>query len=518
MGHLVTIDPSPADTVQHYTAYRPKPFTRKERDKTTLLFGGLTWKHERLMQGALHNLNYKAEPLPNIRREDLDAGKELIDVGACCPTIFTTGSLVSFLKDKVKEHGVDKVKDEYVYLTAGACGPCRFGQYHESYSMALDGLGLRDFRMFLLAQDELDQGDGDGGGLEINVPFSLGIIWSILCGDVITDLEYATRPYEVIPGQTDAVLKDCIEYMYNVFKERPQHGKKLGAVAWHLATNYFTNALKEVRKKWDAIEVDHTRVKTKVKITGEFWLQTHEGEGNYNIKRWLEEQESESVPPPVAVWLHYLMHPVIRDLDNKRSGKKVKKSQELLLQAVERLYVKTYNRFRGALGNIPNELPDQVELKELAEPFYHFELRGGEGHMLIGKALYAYHHKKAHMVCELSPYSCMPNTMSIGSMANVIGKYPDLLYAPIEVKGDAEVHALSRCQMILTEAQKRARAEFEQVLAETGLTVEAIKEYEKHHPELRRATYKVPHKGYSGTAANYVMHLAKDRRIASAQA
>jgi len=27
------------------------------------------------------------------------------------------------------------------------------------------------------------------------------------------------------------------------------------------------------------------------------------------------------------------------------------------------------------------------------------------------------------------------------------------LYAPIEIKGDAEVHALSRCQMILTEAK-----------------------------------------------------------------
>ena len=111
--------------------------------------------------------------------------------------------------------------------------------------------------------------------------------------------------------------------------------------------------------------------------------------------------------------------------------------------------------------------------------------------MLIGKALYAYH-QKAHMVCELSPYSCMPNTMSVGSMANVIGKYPDLLYAPIEVKGDAEVHAFSRCQMILTEAKKRAQSEFEGVLKKTGLTVEAIREYEKHHPELRLATYKVP--------------------------
>ena len=135
---------------------------------------------------------------------------------------------------------------------------------------------------------------------------------------------------------------------------------------------------------------------------------------------------------------------------------------------------------------------------------------------MIGKALYYYHHKKAHMICELSPYSCMPNTMSIGSMANVIGKYPDLLYAPIEVKGDAEVHALSRCQMILTEAKRRAQSEFEDCLKKTGLTVDAIHSYEKQHPELRRATYKVPHKGYAGGASNYVMHLAEDRGLAHA--
>ena len=151
--------------ISHYTAYKPRPFTREERDTTTILYGGLTWKHERLMQGVLHNLKYNAEPLPNIARQDLDAGKELIDVGACCPTIFTTGSLVNFLKKEVQEHGRDEVNRKYVYLTAGACGPCRFGQYHESYAMALDGLGLRDFRLFLLAQDELDQESGNGGGL-----------------------------------------------------------------------------------------------------------------------------------------------------------------------------------------------------------------------------------------------------------------------------------------------------------------------------------------------------------------
>ena len=64
-------------------------------------------------------------------------------------------------------------------------------------------------------------------------------------------------------------------------------------------------------------------------------------------------------------------------------------------------------------------------------------------------------------------------------MANVLGRYPDLLYAPIEIKGDAEVHALSRCQMILTEAKKRAQSEFVEALAKTGLTVEKIRKYEE---------------------------------------
>jgi hypothetical protein len=95
-------------------------------------------------------------------------------------------------------------------------------------------------------------------------------------------------------------------------------------------------------------------------------------------------------------------------------------------------------------------------------------------------------------------------------MANVLGKYPDLLYAPIEIKGDSEIHALSRCQMILTEAKKRAKSEFETVLAKSGLTVEQIRAYEAKHPELRSATYKIPHKDNVGTAANYVMHLVQD--------
>jgi hypothetical protein len=92
-------------------------------------------------------------------------------------------------------------------------------------------------------------------------------------------------------------------------------------------------------------------------------------------------------------------------------------------------------------------------------------------------------------------------------MAAVTGRHPDLLYAPLEIKGDAEVHALSRCQMILTEARKRAMREFDEVMERVGLTVDQLKERET--AGMRRATYRVPHGGAVGTAANYALHLAQ---------
>ncbi len=497
-----------AGRIEHYRAYKPRPFTRAEREHTTFLFGGLTWRHEALLQGVFENLGYKALALPNIERRDLDTGKALIDTGACCPTTFTTGNLINFLQSEVNRIGKKEVARRYVYLTAGACGACRFGQYHASYEMGLRNIGLGDFRMFLMAQDQLDQGDIDGGGLEINMPFTMGAIWACLVGDLVTDMEYLTRPYEVVPNQTDQVVKESIDYLQEVFAKRPIKGKKWGSLAWHLTTGYFTKALAEVRKRFEMIEVDRLRPKAKVAITGEFWLQTHEGDGNYNIKRWLEQEGAEIIPPPVAVWLDYWIKWYLITLEQKRELEKSFRAKIAAIKGLQRVYRSAYNRLRRALGNLPYEMPSQDELQRLAAPFYHYHLSGGEGFMLVGKALYKYLHQRAHMTCELSPYSCLPNTMSIGSMAAVLGKYPDLLYAPIEVKGDAEVHALSRCQMILTEAKKRAVQEFEETLGKTGLMLDRIRAYEKDHPEITRATYRVPYNGVAGTAANYVLHLA----------
>src|SRR5579859_3941589 len=52
-----------------------RPFTKSQRGKTTLLFGGLTWKHEKLIHGVLESLGYKCEALPVPNKKAFQLGK-----------------------------------------------------------------------------------------------------------------------------------------------------------------------------------------------------------------------------------------------------------------------------------------------------------------------------------------------------------------------------------------------------------------------------------------------------------
>ena len=498
-------------TTEHFRTYKPRAFTRDEREDVTILFGGLHWRAERLIQGAMGRLGYKTQILPPATKADLLTGRAVADIGQCCPTSFTTGNLANFLRDEAQKSSPEEVAKNFVYFTAGSCGSCRFGQYHKSYELALRNIGMESFRMFLMAQNGLDQGSVSGGGLEVDLPFTLGAIWSVIVGDVVQDLEYQTRPYELVPGETDRVARESVEYLFEEFRKAPVPAGKLGASLWYLSTAYFTKALRQVRRRFAEIQVDRLRVKPVVKITGEFYLQTVEGDPNYNIHRWLEAEGAEVYPAAITVWLDYLLRLACQDLEDHCGISRYARLKLLGVAGAQRLLRRNYRRMGHALGDVPHELPDQEELRDLATPWFHSRLSGGEGDMLVGKAIWSYKRNKAHMVCELSPYSCMPNTMSIGAMAGVLGRYPEILYAPLEIKGDAEVHALSRCQMVLTEARRRAQAEFDQVLDQTGLDIDGARERLAVIPEAARAAWPVPRCGATGTAANLVLHLAGTR-------
>ncbi|MDP9263447.1 MAG: 2-hydroxyglutaryl-CoA dehydratase, partial [Acidobacteriota bacterium] len=160
--------------VHHFHKPIERGFTADQRPHTTLLFGGLTWKHEKLVHGALEGLGYNVEvvPTPNVKAFQL--GKEYGNNGQCNPTYFTVGNLVQFLQN-LEERGMKRqdIIDNYVFLTAGACGPCRFGMYEAEYRLALRNSGFDGFRVMLFQQaGGLNQSEAEAG-LCMNLDFFL---------------------------------------------------------------------------------------------------------------------------------------------------------------------------------------------------------------------------------------------------------------------------------------------------------------------------------------------------------
>jgi predicted nucleotide-binding protein (sugar kinase/HSP70/actin superfamily) len=129
--------------VHHFKRPVEKPFTRDQRPYTTVLFGGLTWSHERLIKGAWEGLGYKCDVVPTPDVKAFQLGKEYGNNGQCNPTYFTVGNLVQYLQGLEKK-GLTRsqIANDYVFITAGACGPCRFGMYEAEYRLALRNSGF----------------------------------------------------------------------------------------------------------------------------------------------------------------------------------------------------------------------------------------------------------------------------------------------------------------------------------------------------------------------------------------
>lgn len=521
-------------------------FTISQRPHTTVLYGGLTWKHEKLIHGALAGLGYKPEALPVPDVAAFQLGKEYGNNGQCNPTYFTVGNLVQFLQS-LESQGMarQEIIDKYVFVTAGACGPCRFGMYEAEYRLALRNSGFDGFRVLLFQQGGGLNQAGDADGLELNADFFLAFINALNMGDVLNDVAYQMRPFEIEAGATDRALDEAMDVLHDVFKNHrneslegrmgsflralPAVGgmaETAGKFADALLGKEYIEAMQEVADRLRAVPVDRTRVKPIVKITGEFWAQTTEGDGNYKMFPFLEREGAQVLVEPIGTWIMYMIHqakqantdragvsedeamPAAWRLDKRMASELKARKKNAKLSLAEAVFTREWNRLREALGNIPHELTDQYELQRIGHPMYNSRAGGGEGHLEVAKNIYYSNKDMCHMVLSLKPFGCMPSTQSDGVQSAVVNQYKDMIYIPVETSGEGEINAHSRVQMALGEAKVKAREEIERVLEQTGRTLDEVRAYAEEHPQLQDPLYKVPHaKGVIGTAATFVMHV-----------
>ena len=272
------------DKPEHFHRPIERAFTAEQRKQVTILFGGFTWKHEDLIRAVFQGCGYRCEKLPVPDVPAFQTGKEFGNNGQCNPTYFTVGNLVQYLQFLEKE-GVSRqqILDNYVFFTAGSCGPCRFGMYEAEYRFALKNAGFDGFRVLLFKDSDGIKAESGEPGLKFTVDFGFGMLNAMHLGDVINDIIYQIRPFEVTKGETDRIFREAVDGLCEDLKNRKSFEIEQAAPDWakpkfksnKILRNTFNvfgkwhenmwgkdylAALQTAREKLNSIEVDRTKV------------------------------------------------------------------------------------------------------------------------------------------------------------------------------------------------------------------------------------------------------------------
>ena len=453
-GDLNFINQAPTqwrDIPKKSIVYAPK-------EETIFLSGGLTLLQDKLVEAALTSMGIRFTALPNPDFKSFQTGKAFGNRGQCNPTYFTVGNLVKYLQNLRDEQGLSskEIVRKYVYITAGGCGPCRFGMYITEYKKALRDAGFDGFRLTSFEHDKgIFQGDEIKESLlNFSPSFFITLIKAVIIGDIINILGYKMRPYELENGKTDKALESCKEIISKAF----------------LKHSSLVKAMWQCRNILSQVKLNRLQPKAKVIVMGEFWAAMTEGDGNYNLHRFLEAEGAECIPQPILNRLMLSLWEAEQALFKKEllaveNGKKVDFSNlksKLMIKAAKAAVKTHFTLYAKAIGLHNYEIPDMDKLADLAKSYYTLECSGGEGHLEVAHLIESVKHNLAHLVISIKPFGCMPSSaVSDGVQSLVTARYPQANFLSIETSGEGAANFYSRVQMALFKAKQSAKEEYE---------------------------------------------------------
>jgi len=527
---------------------RPREFafTAEERNSVTILFGGLTWKHEKLIEGLLAGAGYLCQRLPETDRGAHELGKEYCASALCNPVYFTVGNLIRYLQEMEKA-GLSRAEivSKYIYFTAACGGPCRFGMYESEFRTALRAAGFDGFRVLSFSQDHGIYASTGHSGLQFSVDFGLNALHAFVLGDLLNGAQHRLRAFEVQAGATDEAIGRMADAIAEHFHSSrgfeledivpafllPSRKSRwyrfpntMGKLWSHLYGNALTTILPAAGKEMQKVEVDWLRVKPVVKVIGEFWAQMTESDGNFRMLEFLEKEGAEVSIEPISTWLLYMLHQRKERVAYRQRmtpftapwtvpGKALATRVSALGKRFgftlgAGIYVHHFRRLAKLLGVFDQVPAPQLALSAAAAPYYNTFLRGGEGHLEVAKTLFYTRNNSCHLVLALKPFGCLPSVQSDAVQASLVERFSEVSFLPIETSGDGEIHAYSRVQMALSEARAKASLEFERALQSTRHSLEEIRSFVALHCELRHPLAPIPRRpGIISTAANFLLYV-----------
>ena len=167
-----------------------------------------------------------------------------------------------------------------------------------------------------------------------------------------------------------------------------------------------------------------------------------------------------------------------------------------------------FQAFALPLGLNGYHLPDMDDVADVAKDYYSNDLRGGEGHMEVGKLIINVVKQKAHITVSVKPFGCMPSSgVSDGVQSLITSKFPGSIFCAVETSGDGATNFYSRVQMYMFKARIAADEELQRTYKELGLTEPQVRDFLAKNPRFASPLHKPPHV-IAGTAADLLHEVA----------
>jgi len=416
------------------------------------IFNGFTPIHDKLIVSAINSLgkNFIALPTPDF--EAFARGKIFGNKGQCNPAYFTVGNLIKYLQNLRDKEKIPtkEIIERYFLVTVGGCGPCRFGMYITEYKKALKDAGFDGFRVTNFDHEKGIFQKIDNKLIEFNPKFFITLTKAVIIGDILNIIGYKLRPYEIEKGSTNQALNQCKNIISNAFLDKKS----------------LTIAMYKCQKIIKNIKIDKKQTKPIVMVMGEFWATITEGDGNYNLHKFLELEGAECIPQPLInrlllnIWeAEYKLNQqkeIAIDTDKTIDFSQAK--SKILIRLAKIALLSHFKLYSKVIGLKDYKIANMEYLSKLAKPYYPLDVNGGEGFLEVAHLIEAIQNNLAHLVISIKPFGCMPSSaVSDGIQSLVVNRFPSANFLSIETSGEGSANFYSRVQMALFKAKERVK-------------------------------------------------------------
>lgn len=358
-------------------------FTKEMKEEYTILCPMMLRIHFELFVSIFRHYGYKAELLttsgPNIVQE----GLKYVHNDTCYPALLVIGQFI----DALKSGKYDVSKTALIITQTG--GGCRASNYIHLLRKALRKAGFADVPVISLNLSGLEKNPG----FSLSIPLVRKMIAAIVYGDALMLLENQVKPYEVIKGDSHAMVKKWTKYLSEKINKGDACSIKQQKEYLHKLTADFASIpVKRVPK-------------VKVGIVGEIYVK-YAPFANNHLEDFLAEQDCEVNVPGL---INFVLFKVDNRLDDIRiyGGSKAKYHViKVLYDYLEKMQQVLIEAIKSQPCFEPPASYDHV--KKLVDGVIGYGDKMGEGWLLTAEMLELAEAGFENIVCA-QPFGCLPN-------------------------------------------------------------------------------------------------------------